>query len=291
MARAAAFLFFLSCLLSAEDLPAYHVERVASNLKFTEGPVWSREGYLLFSDIPANLILKLAPGSGAPATFRENSGGANGNVFDEKGRLYTCEEHARRVTRTDKKGNVEVLAERFEGKRLNSPNDIVVSRNGHVYFTDPAFGKAQDTRELDFYGVYHLTPKGELKLIAKPAGRPNGIALSPNGRILYVTNSDERNIRAYDVDHSGDASNERVLVSGMEGVPDGLRTDEKGNLYVAAKDVIVYSPEGKQTATVPIPEGASNCAFGDTDMQTLYVTARTSVFRIRLEGVKGSVQY
>jgi gluconolactonase len=291
MARAAAFLFFLPCLLPAEDLPAYHVERVASNLKFTEGPVWSRDGYLLFSDIPANLILKLVPGSGAPATFRENSGGANGNVFDEKGRLYTCEEHARRVTRTDKKGNVEVLAERYEGKRLNSPNDIVVGRSGHVYFTDPAFGKAQDTRELDFYGVYHLSPKGELKLIAKPAGRPNGIAFSPNGRILYVANSDERNIRAYDVDHSGDVSNERVLVSSMEGVPDGLRTDEKGNLYVAAKDVIVYSPEGKQTATIPIPEGASNCAFGDTDMQTLYVTARTSVFRIRLEGVKGSVQY
>ncbi len=291
MARAAAFLLLLPFLLTSADLPAFHVERVASNLKFTEGPVWSRDGYLLFSDIPAGLILKLVPGGGAPSVFRENSGGANGNVFDEKGRLYTCEEHARRVTRTDKKGAIEVLADRYEGKRLNSPNDIVVSRNGHVYFTDPAFGKAQDTRELDFYGVYHLTPKGELKLIAKPAGRPNGIAFSPNGHILYVANSDERNIRAYDVDRAGDVSNERVLVSNIEGVPDGLRTDEKGNLYVAAKDVIVYSPEGTQTAKSPVPENASNCAFGDTDMQTLYITARTSVYRVRLEGVKGSVQY
>ena len=287
-----AWLFFLSPLLiSAQPLPEFHVERVAINLKFTEGPVWSREGYLLFSDIPANQILKFMPGGGAPTIFRENSGGANGLVYDDKGRLYTCEEHARRVTRTDKKGNVEVLAERFEGKRLNSPNDIVVSHNGHVYFTDPAFGKAQDTRELDFYGVYHLTPKGELKLIAKPQGRPNGVALSPNGRILYVNNSDERNVRAYDVDHNGDVSNERLLISGIDGVPDGMRVDDKGNLYVAAKDIIVYSPEGKETARIPLPESASNCAFGDPDLQTLYVTARTSVFRVRLEGVKGAVQY
>ncbi len=291
MTRAAFLVFLLPCVLPAEDLPAFHVERVASNLKFTEGPVWSREGYLLFSDIPADQILKLVPGGGAHTVYRENSGGANGNIFDEKGRLYTCEEHARRVTRTDKKGVVEVLAERFEGKRLNSPNDIVVSRSGHVYFTDPAFGKAQETRELDFFGVYHLTPKGELKLIAKPTGRPNGIAFSPNGHILYVANSDERNIRAYDVDRSGDTSNERVLVSGIEGVPDGLRTDEKGNLFVAAKDIIVYSPEGKQTGKIPVPDVASNCAFGDADLQTLYITARTSVFRVRLEGVKGSVQY
>ena len=291
MRRAACIVFLLPWSIVAEDFPDFHVERVASNLKFTEGPVWSRDGYLLFSDIPADLILKLVPGAGAPAIFRDNSGGANGNVFDEKGRLYTCEEHARRVTRTDKKGIVEVLAERFEGKRLNSPNDIVVSRSGHVYFTDPAFGKAQETRELDFYGVYHLTPKGELKVIAKPKGRPNGIALSPSGRILYVTNSDERNVRAYDVEHNGEVSNERVIVSGIEGIPDGIRVDEKGNLYVAAKDVIVYSPEGKQIATIPVAENASNCAFGDADMQTLYITARTSVFRVRLEGVKGSVQY
>ena len=202
----------------------------------------------------------------------------------------TLAKAARRVTRTDKKGAIEVLAEKWEGKRLNAPNDIVVSKTGHVYFTDPAFGSQADTRELDFYGVYHIPPKGELSAIAKPAGRPNGIALSPNGRILYVANSDERNIRAYDVDRNGEVSGERTVVSGIDGVPDGIRTDEKGNLYVAAKGIVVYSPAGKLLATIPVAETPSNCAFGDADVQTLYITARTSLYRVRLD-VKGAVQY
>src|SRR5207249_11727383 len=145
-------------------------------------------------------------------------------------------------------------------------------------------------RELDFYGVVRITPKGALEVVARPKGRPNGIALSPNGRILYVSNSDERNIRSYDLDRAGLASNERLLVSGIEGVPDGLRTDEKGNLYLAAKALFVYSPEGKQIKKIELVETPSNCAFGDDDLESLYVTARTSLYRLRL-GVKGSVQY
>ncbi|MEO8127203.1 MAG: SMP-30/gluconolactonase/LRE family protein, partial [Bryobacteraceae bacterium] len=195
-----------------------------------------------------------------------------------------------RVIRTDKKGKVEVLAEKWEGKRLNAPNDIAVSKNGHVYFTDPAFGDQADRRQLDFYGVYSITPKGELSLIAKPVGRPNGIALSPNGKLLYVSNSDERNIRAYDVDKNGATSNERVLISEIEGVPDGFKVDEKGNLYVMAKGLYVFSPEGKLTGTLSLAETPSNCAFGDADFQTLFVTARTSVLRIRLD-VKGAVHH
>ena len=222
------------------------VEKVAHGFRFTEGPVWSRDGYLLFSDIPGGKIMKHSP-DGDTEVYRDASNGAAGNAFDAQGRLYTCETHARRVTRTDKKGRIEVLADKWDGKRLNAPNDIVVSKSGHAYFTDPAFGNQQDTRELDFYGVYHISPKGELSLIAKPAGRPNGITLSPNGRILYVANSDERNIRAYDVDRDGEVSNERVAVSHIDGIPDGIRTDEKGNLYVAAKGIAVYSP-GRQTA-------------------------------------------
>jgi gluconolactonase len=233
--------------------------------------------------------MKYVPGEGYPV-FREPSNGANGNAFDAQGRLYTCESFARRVTRTDKKGHIEVLADKWEGKRLNAPNDIVVSKSGHVYFTDPAFGSQADTRELDFYGVYHIEPKGELSVIARPAGRPNGITLSPNGRILYVANSDERNIRGYNVDRNGEVSGERTIVSGIEGVPDGIRTDEKGNLYVAAKGIQVYSPEGKLLATIPLAETPSNCAFGDADLQTLYITARTSLYRVRLD-VKGAVQY
>jgi gluconolactonase len=204
--------------------------------------------------------------------------------------LYTCEGGARRITRTDKNGKTEVLAERFEGKRLNAPNDVAVSRNYHVYFTDPAFGSQADGRELDFYGVYHITPKGELTVIAKPKGRPNGVALSANGRILYVANSDEKNIRAYDVGREGAAGNERVVIQNIDGPPDGIRADEKGNLYVTANKLFVYTPEGKLLATIPIPETPANCAFGEADMQTLFVTARTSVYRVRLN-VKGAVHY
>jgi gluconolactonase len=255
---------------------------VAHGFRFTEGPVWSRDGYLLFSDVPGGKILKHVP-DGDTGVYREASNGAAGNAFDAQGRLYTCETHTRRVTRTDKKGRIEVLADKWDGKRLNAPNDIVVSKSDHVYFTDPAFGKQADTRELDFYGVYHITPKGQLSVIAKPAGRPNGITLSPNGRILYVANSDERNIRAYDVDREGAVSNERVAVSNIDGVPDGIRTDEKGNLYVAAKGIAVYSPDGKLLSTIPVAETPSNCTFGDPDLQTLYITARTSVYRVRLK--------
>jgi gluconolactonase len=266
--------------LAAQDFSEVKVEKVAHGYRFTEGPVWSRDGYLIFSDVSANKIMKHTPAG--TEVYREASNGAAGNAFDTQGRLYTCETHARRVTRSDKKGRIEVLADKWDGKRLNAPNDIVVSKPGHVYFTDPAFGNQQDTRELDFYGVYHITPKGQLTVIAKPAGRPNGIALSPNGRILYVANSDERNIRAYDVDRDGEVSGERVAISKIDGIPDGIRTDEKGNLYVAAKGVAVYTPEGKLLATIPVAETPSNCAFGDADSQTLYITARTSVYRVRL---------
>ncbi len=280
----------LMCISAyAQDFSNVSIQKIAGGMKFTEGPVWSREGYLLFSDVPSNRIMKFTPGQGV-STFREDTHGANGNTFDEKGRLYSCESRTGRVIRTDKKGKVEVLAEKWEGKRLNAPNDVVVSKSGHVYFTDPAFGDQADRRELAFYGVYHITPKGELNLIAKPAGRPNGIALSPNGKLLYVANSDDKNVRAYDVEKSGTVANERVLISSIDGVPDGIKVDERGNIYVTAKGVAVYSPEGKLLTTITIPETPANCAFGDADFQTLYVTARTSIYFIRLD-VKGAVQY
>ena len=272
--------------LPAQDLPesqtGFQVEKVAQGFRFTEGPAWSRDGYLLFSDIPSGRIMKCTP-DGAAEVYREASNGAAGNAFDAQGRLYTCETHARRVTRTDKKGRIEVLADKWDGKRLNAPNGIVVSKSGHVYFTDPAFGSQQDTRELGFYGVYHIAPKGQLSVVARPAGRPNGIALSPNGRILYVANSDERNVRAYDVDRDGGVFNERVAVSNIDGIPLGIRIGDKGNLYVAAKGIAVYSSEGKLLSTIAVTETPSNCAFGD-DFETLYITARTSLYRVRLVG-------
>ena len=268
------------------------VQRVVANLHFAEGPVWSYDGFLLFSDTVVDKLLKVTPG-GADAVFADRAGGAIGNAYDTEGRLYSCEFRQRRITRTLKNGKVEVLAARFEGKRFNAPNDIVVRRDGQVYFTDPAFGSQQDTRELDFYGVYHITPKGELEVVAKWKTRPNGIALSPNGRTLYVSDSDERSVRAYDLDGKGAASKERIVVNKIDGVPDGLRTDEKGNLYVAANEVFVYelsNVPAKLLGEIPLAETPSNLAFGDADMETLYITARTSVYRVRL-GVKGALPY
>ncbi len=286
-------LLLVAALGMAQDFSDVKVERVSAGHVFTEGPVWSRDQFLLFSDVPANKILKLdAKGT---TVYRENSSGTNGNTFDAQGRLLSCESRTRRVVRTEKNGTITVLAEKFEGKRFNAPNDIVARKDGHIYFTDPAFGNQADTREMDFYGVYHLLPaKGsaapEIELLAKPAGRPNGIALSPNGRILYVANSDDRNVRAYDLDGKGAATNERVVVDKIEGVPDGMKVDEKGNLYVTAKALYVYSPKGALLTTIEIPETPANVSFGDGDYSTLYVTGRTSVYRIRLK-VKGSAQY
>jgi gluconolactonase len=278
---------------AAQSFTNLEVERVVKGLHYADGPVWSYDGFLLFSDTVVDQLRKLTPGSG-DAVFAERAGGAMGNAYDTEGRLYTCEFRQRRVTRTLKNGKVEVLAARFEGKRLNSPNDVVVRRDGHVYFTDPAFGAQEDTRELDFYGVFHVTPKGELDVVARWKTRPNGIALSPNGKTLYVSGSDEHNVRAYDLDGKGVASKERVAVENISGVPDGLRTDQNGNLYVAAKSVYVYAVSSngraKLLGEVPVGETPSNLAFGDPDMETLYITARTGVYRVRL-GVKGALPY
>lgn len=266
----------LALSLAAQE---FHVEKIEAGFRYADGIAWSYEGFLVFSDAPNNRIFRLIPGRPLEVS-REDSGGAAGNAFDAQGRLYTCETRGRRVVRFGRKGEVEVLAERFEGKRLNAPNGIAVRRDGHVYFTDPAFGSQADARELNFYGVYHLTPKRELSIVARPAGRPNGIALSPNGRVLYVANSDEHNVRAYDLDGKGTASGERVLVSDIEGVPAGLCTDPRGNVWVAARAVLAYTPQGRRLHRVEINETPSDCASGDAGF--LYVTARGSIYRVRL---------
>jgi sugar lactone lactonase YvrE len=272
-----------SLLASGQDFSHISIEQIGKGFTFTEGPAWSKDGFLVFSDTPADKIFQLVPGRDMEI-LREKAGGPSGNAFDSQGRLYTCETRARRVTRTEKNGRIAVLADRWEGKRLNAPNDLAVSKSDHVYFTDPAFGEQSDHRELDFYGVYHITPKPEIKLVAKPAGRPNGIALSPNGRTLYVVNTDERNVRAYDLDHNGDPSNERVLIPKLAGVPDGIKTNDKGDLYVVlATGIAIYGADGHAIHTIEIPEHPSNCVFGDADAKSLYVTARGFLFRIRLE--------
>ena len=275
--------------LLAQDFADIRIEKFTGGYTFTEGPSWSREGFLVFTDVPAKKVWKVVPGE-KPEVLREDPGAANGTTYDSKGNLYLCESRGRRVIRMDKKGAVEVVADKFEGKRLNAPNDIVVRKDGHVYFTDPAFGLQAQGRELDFFGIYHVPPRGPMELVAKPKGRPNGITLSPNGRVLYVANSDDRAIYAYDIDNKGAASNERIFAKGIEGVPDGMSVDEKGNLYVTAKGIVIFSPAGALLHTIELAEMPRNCAFGDVDLQTLYITAYSSVYRIRLN-VKGALQY
>src|SRR5439155_7285960 len=195
----------------AQDFERLQIEQISDGFLGGEGSVWSREGFLLFSDYEINRIYKYVPGK-SPEVYREGSNGANGNTMDRQGRLYTCEYRSRRVTRTDRKGRIEVLADRFEGKRFNAPNDIVVRRDGHIYFSDPLYTPL-DRRDLDFFGVYHMTPKGQLEAIARWRTRPNGVTLSPDGKILYVANTEEKSIHGFDLDRVGRASNDHVVIA------------------------------------------------------------------------------
>jgi gluconolactonase len=276
-----------STTVAAQDFSQLNVEEVATGFPGGEGSVWSREGFLLFSDYSRDRIYKYVPGK-TPEVYREGSNGANGNTMDREGRLYSCEYKARRVTRTDRNGRITVLVDRFEGKRFNAPNDIVVRRDGHVYFTDPLYTPL-DQRDLDFYGIYHVTPRGKIEAIARLPTRPNGVTLSPDGKILYVGNTNERNVRAYDLDRNGQASNERVVIADLPGGPDGIRTDAMGNLYLTSRGVVVYSPTGQLLGRIQLPGGVRNLAFGDEDLRTLYMIGN-SLYRVRVT-IPGSIQY
>ncbi|BDC50829.1 gluconolactonase [Bryobacterales bacterium F-183] len=268
------------------------IQKLAEGYRYLDSPLWTPERRLLFTEPATNTIHIWNPGH-KPEPQVTNSNGARGITFDAQDRFYICESRARRVVRLDKKGKRDVLAERWEGKRLNGPNDIVVRKDGNVYFTDAAFGSAAvGARELDFHGIYGITPKGELQLIAKwKTGRPNGIALSPQGRHLYVSNSDERKIVAFDLDKNGAATNERTLISGIKGgVPGGIRCDEKGNLYVASKGLTIYDAQGKHLRDFPLPEAATNMGFGEGDLMSLFVSTQTSIYRVRLP-YQGYVPY
>ena len=272
----------------AEPDPASGVKRVAGNFAFVEGPVWDKGGYLLFSDIYNSRIMKIAIPD-HPEIFREFTNAANGNSMDVQGRLYSCERDGHRVVREERDGKLTVIASEFEGKRLNSPNDVVVRHDGQVYFSDPASATLLERQELSFNGVYHVDLKGKVTLIARMP-RPNGVALTPDGKTLYVADSQEKKILAYDLDAQGNASRERLVIANIEGTPDGLRVAANGNLYIACRGIAIYTPEGKLLKMIEFPETPANCAFGGADLQTLYVTARTSVYSVHIPD-KGSSQY
>jgi gluconolactonase len=233
-------------------------------------------------------IMKMT-GANHTEIYRDFTNGANGNSMDVQGRLYSCERDGRRVVRMEKDGKLTVIAAEYQGKRLNDPNDVVVRRDGQVYFTDPAPNDVLQPLALDYAGVYHVTPQGTISLITKMR-RPNGVALTPDGRTLYVADTMERKIMAYDLDAEGNATGERVFISGIDGGPDGLRVAANGNVYIACRGIAIYTPSGKFIRMMEFPETPANCTFGDSDLQTLYVTARTSVYRVRIPD-KGFLQY
>lgn len=263
------------------------VERLATGFQFTEGPVWdASEGCLLFSDIPANHIYRWAPGE--PATiFREPSGNSNGLTFDGGGSLITCEHGTRRLGKMERGGAYTVLTDRYRGKRLNSPNDAVVKTDGSIYFTDPPYGIKPEEQELEFQGVYRLDPDGrELTLLVDDMERPNGLAFSPDERTLYIADSsDRRHVKAFDVEDDGTLTDGRVFAeirSELPGNPDGMKVDVEGNLYVAAAGVWIFSEKGENLGVIEMPETPANLAWGNKDWRTLYITARTSLYRIKM---------
>jgi gluconolactonase len=279
----------LSALLTGQIFEDIQAERVATGLLYADGMVWAREGFLVFADAAKKRIYRLDPGA-APKPTEEENNAAQGLAYDMQSRLYICEPAARRVMRMDRKGKLETLVEGFEGKKLNSPNDVIVRRDGQVYFTDPAFASAADHRELDFNGVFHVTPRGEMEAVARWKTRPNGIALSNDGKMLYVGDSDRHAVVAFDLDSHGVASNQRDLIKNIDGVPNGIRTDVSGRIYVGARGLKIYASDGKLLQGILGGEIITNCAFGDNDFETLYVAGRKAIYKIRL-GVKGAVQY
>jgi gluconolactonase len=272
------------------------LEELATNLQFTEGPIWnSKTASLLFSDIPANRIYQwVAPTN--LTVFREPSGNSNGLVFDHEGGLLVCEHGNRRLARIDIDGAYTVLVDRFRESRLNSPNDVVVRSDGLIFFTDPPYGIQPSEQELPFQGVFSLNPESqELTLLVDDFDRPNGLAFSPNEQQLYIADSSatRRHIRVFDVQTGGRLTNGRVFAtiqSPLPGNPDGMKIDIEGHLYVAAAGgVWIYTPKGNQVGLIPTPIQPSNCAWGESAWQTLFITARPSVYRIQLS-IKGAGQ-
>ncbi len=290
-------------------VPADTKAKVAANICFLEGPAWHASGDLYFSDISGNRILKMAP-DGQVSVFRADSGRTNGNTFDAQGRLICCvgaesgPGGRRRIVRTDlATGQVEVLTDRFEGKRYNSPNDVCVDHQGRIWFTDPYYWTERDTLELDCEAVYCIDGSRVRRVVSQPAiGRPNGLAITPDDKTLYVVDSHNvaggnRKIWAFDVQADGSLANQRLVFDfGRGRGGDGMRLDRQGNLWIAAgvhkargphettevaAGIYVVSPQGKLLGSIPIPEDVlTNLTFAGPNFKTLYATAGKSLFRI-----------
>ncbi len=260
------------------------VELVDEGYGFSEGPQWMRDdGVLLFSDVSANTIYQLEDGDDI-TVFRTPSDRSNGLAVDPEGRLIAAESSARRVTRTESDGTVTPIAERFHGALLNQPNDVAVRSDGTIYFTDPTFGNAVAHAELDFRGIFRIAPDGGLTAERRgdTTEAPNGLALSPDESLLYVTNYAADLVWVMDVADDGTLSEARTFVTTGDG-PDGMAVDNAGNLFVATGSGIeVFAPDGAPWGVIPVPRIPANCAFGDADGRTLFITAREGLYRVTL---------
>ncbi len=259
------------------------VQKLAGGFGFEEGPVWLSKGYLVFSDIPANHLKKWSKETGT-TIFRDDSYNANGNTVDKQGRLLTAEHSGRRISRTEKDGSVTTIVSGFEGKKFNSPNDLVVKSDGTIWFTDPDYGLGKNKKEQEGNFVYRFDPKSKMiSAVVKDFDKPNGLCFSPDEKKLYLADSGKpHHIRIFEVQKDGTLANGKVFCVIDNGVPDGIRCDNKGRVWSSAGDgVHIFAPDGLLIGKILVPETPANLCFGGKDGKTLFITARSSLYAIQ----------
>ncbi len=270
------------------------LETVASGFGFTEGPMWDPAGFVYVSDETLNKIFRVYPDGKKEEVIA--LGDPDGNTFDRQHRLIDCASVLRAIIDVTPDGKYKILADRYEGKRLNSPNDVILGPDGALYFTDPTLDLVKgEKQEIPFQGVYRLDDAGKLRLLTRDLGQPNGLAFSPDGKKFYVDDDTQRNIRVYDVAADGSLTNGRVFGEEPggkgDGVPDGIKVDDKGNLFVTGpKGIWVWDADGHHLGTIVMPEQPANLTWGDPQYDTLYITATTSVYRLKTR-TRGFVPY
>ncbi|OYW19132.1 MAG: hypothetical protein B7Z55_09425, partial [Planctomycetales bacterium 12-60-4] len=288
MMSAGAAVLAMAGSLSAADLQSLlgkdaEAVKLVGDCQFTEGPAYGPKGFLLFSDIPNERIVRY-DNDGAVSDFMKPSGKSNGLVFDAAGNLYACQGGARRVVKINSvDGKVEVLSDQYEGKRLNSPNDLALDNVGGLYFTDPRYGKEDDV-EQRVMGVYYVNADGAVSRVIDSLQRPNGVLVSIDGKSLYVAEPNKRELWRYTISGPGKVSSGEVIFTGDEqldgGGPDGMALDEMGRIYATYGSVVVLDPSGGLIGRIPVPERPANCTFGTPNGKTLFITARTSLYAV-----------
>jgi gluconolactonase len=270
------------------------LETLATGFGFTEGPVWDKTGFVYVSDEEINKIFRVYPDGHKEELIA--LGDPDGNTYDRQLRLIDTASVLRAIIRITPDGKYTVLADHFEGKKLNSPNDVVIGPDGAIYFTDPTLDLVKgETQEIPYQGVYRLDGSGKVTLLTKDLTQPNGLAFSPDGKRFYVDDSAEKNIHVYDVRPDGTLENGRIFGEEKgnkgEGVPDGMRVDKKGNIFVTGpKGIWVWDPQGHHIGTIAMPEQPANLAWGDAQYDTLYITATHGVYKLHTK-TKGFVPY